>query len=202
MRRAILVAAGEQFAAKGFAGASLGGIAERCGLTKGSLYFHFKTKQALADAVVAAMLDSWQRLRARVAESRLDPLRALVAETGQVLGAIAVDPLMRGGFRLATDPDAAATAGLGHVDFGEDAVVQRLALARDAGLLRPGVEPEVVARQVVALFVGHLTIAGSPSARPAHAAARMDEAWSLLLPAVAADPWLAEWGVEHVCPAP
>jgi AcrR family transcriptional regulator len=50
-RRSLLDASRHEFAAKGFAGASLDDIASRARVTKGALYHHFPSKAALLEAV-------------------------------------------------------------------------------------------------------------------------------------------------------
>lgn len=59
LRDRLIAAATEVFAKFGYAGASLDAIAERAGVTKGGVYFHFAGKEELFFAV----LDHWQRLR-------------------------------------------------------------------------------------------------------------------------------------------
>ncbi|MGH3884822.1 MAG: TetR family transcriptional regulator, partial [Pseudonocardiaceae bacterium] len=65
-RRALLVAAAAQFAAVGYHGTSLSEVIAASKVTKGALYFHFASKQALADAVVAEMVEHWKVLVAEV----------------------------------------------------------------------------------------------------------------------------------------
>jgi AcrR family transcriptional regulator len=70
-RRAILDAALPNFARNGYTAASLNQIIEASGLTKGGVYFHFPSKQALALAVIE---DHRQGLLERVwAEVRKHP---------------------------------------------------------------------------------------------------------------------------------
>lgn len=53
-RARILEGAAASFARHGFAGATVADILERSGVTKGAMYFHFETKEEVADAVLAA----------------------------------------------------------------------------------------------------------------------------------------------------
>lgn len=53
-REAILDAAVFEFADKGYRGASLAAIADRCGITQSGLLHHYPTKEALLDAVIQA----------------------------------------------------------------------------------------------------------------------------------------------------
>ncbi|WP_347879795.1 helix-turn-helix domain-containing protein [Streptomyces sp. Tu 2975] len=52
-RRAILVAAAEVFDEVGYEAATISEILKRSGLTKGALYFHFASKEELAQGVLA-----------------------------------------------------------------------------------------------------------------------------------------------------
>jgi AcrR family transcriptional regulator len=55
-RGAILEAALDEFAARGFAGARLDDVAQRAGVAKGTIYLHFKDKEALFQELVRTML--------------------------------------------------------------------------------------------------------------------------------------------------
>ncbi len=62
----ILEAALEVFSAQGFRGATLDQIAEVAGLSKPNLLYYFSSKEAIHQALLADLLDTW-----------LDPLRAM-----------------------------------------------------------------------------------------------------------------------------
>lgn len=62
---ALLAAAAEVFAAKGFDAATMTAIAARSGSSIGSLYQFFRTKEAVADALIGQQVDAlWRRLDA------------------------------------------------------------------------------------------------------------------------------------------
>src|ERR1700729_2748438 len=67
-RRAILQAAAEMFESQGYLGTSLQDIVKRKKISKGALYFHFASKEALAQAIVQEQYDMWttavEKLRA------------------------------------------------------------------------------------------------------------------------------------------
>jgi AcrR family transcriptional regulator len=67
-RETIRAVALELFSTKGFEQTSLREIAERVGLTKASLYYHYSSKQALLYAVVEPVLAGWRAI-ADAAES-------------------------------------------------------------------------------------------------------------------------------------
>ena len=55
----ILRAAEEEFAEKGFAGASINAIANRAGLPKANIHYYFKNKMGLYVAVLSNIIDLW-----------------------------------------------------------------------------------------------------------------------------------------------
>lgn len=61
-RETIRAVALELFSDKGFEQTSLREIAERVGLTKASLYYHYSSKQALLLAVVEPVLTGWRSI--------------------------------------------------------------------------------------------------------------------------------------------
>jgi AcrR family transcriptional regulator len=104
-RRAVISAARQRFEAQGYAGTNLDDIAELAGVTKGALYHHFPTKNALYEAVVVDIHDelgghsdrradkadnAWDRLvEAVVAFLEITPepaIRLLMVEAPAVLG--------------------------------------------------------------------------------------------------------------------
>src|SRR5262245_48488186 len=55
-RTAILAAALDEFSARGFAATRLEDVAKRAGVAKGTIYLHFKDKEALFQELVRTML--------------------------------------------------------------------------------------------------------------------------------------------------
>lgn len=73
-REAILDAAADEFVRYGFSGARLDRVVSATGMTKGAVYFHFGSKQDLADALLESRFEAWPRL---VDEVRADGGRGL-----------------------------------------------------------------------------------------------------------------------------
>jgi TetR/AcrR family fatty acid metabolism transcriptional regulator len=79
-RQAILQAAGQVFARKGFEPATLEAVAREAGLAKGTLYLYFKNKEDLYFHTVLHMLESLQACILKQAErpaGALDKMRAI-----------------------------------------------------------------------------------------------------------------------------
>jgi AcrR family transcriptional regulator len=191
-RTAILTAAAAHFARDGYHATSLDRVLADSGGTKGALYFHFASKQALAQAVVAELIQQWGELRVEISERALDPLSALVALYDEVIARLVDSPIARGGTRLLSELSVGGCEAAGHDVFGERDTLTLLTEAARDGLLREGVTPSVVARQVVAMVAGHRQICAALDDH-ADLRRRVDEAWDLVLPAVATADWLAGW---------
>src|SRR5919206_3402040 len=71
-RQAILTAAAEHFARNGYHATSLDSVLADSGGTKGALYFHFASKEALARAVIAEMVQRCRDLREQIRGRALD----------------------------------------------------------------------------------------------------------------------------------
>ncbi len=191
-RLAILTAAAEHFARNGYYATSLDRVLADSGGTKGALYFHFASKEALARAVIAEMVQRWGNVRMHVSDRGLDPLSTLLALVDEVIARLIDSPIARGGTRLLNDLPMRPGDTNGYHAFGERDVLAVLTEAARADQLREGVEPALVARQVVALLAGHRQISDALGDRQ-DLWQRVDEAWSLLLPAISTEAWLAEW---------
>jgi AcrR family transcriptional regulator len=194
-REAILVAAAEEFDRVGYAAAPLSAILRRGGVTKGAFYFHFPSKDAVAEALVRRMHAVWPAAHHRWRERGLDPLRTLVGLVDEVAQRVSEDVLARAAVRLAEEVDPAA-AREPPFRAWEHTFALLLGAAAEGGLLRPGVDPAVVARVLHAAMIGAWMV-GGPGRRPETYPERVREMWRCLLPGVATDEWLSGWRAEH-----
>ncbi|MEJ2871876.1 ScbR family autoregulator-binding transcription factor [Actinomycetospora sp. OC33-EN08] len=194
-RAAIVAAAAERFAEVGYHGATLSEILARSGVTKGAMYFHFPHKEAVAEAVIAATDAAWTQLLVELDAREWDPLRSVVVLTERVVDTVHRDPVARGGVRLLNDAAVTVEHGAEHYRFAEEAVVTRLREAAEAGVLRPAVDPAVLARQVATLMAGHNLICDRSDTLD-ELPARVAAMWDVLLPLIASDDWLAEYRVD------
>jgi AcrR family transcriptional regulator len=187
-----LLAAAEQFAVHGFHGTTLSAVLTAAGVTKGSLYFHFEDKEALAEAIIGQMAAGWAIVDAAVETRGLDPLYSALAASDLVVVAILEDPIARGGIRLLRDPALPAGAAEHHWGAGETAMTAHFVAAAATGLLRPGLDPTRLARSVIAQITGHSVICDRAPQRAGLWEAVTDM-WCVLLPAIATGTWLSGW---------
>ncbi|MFJ8650335.1 ScbR family autoregulator-binding transcription factor [Streptomyces sp. NPDC093546] len=177
-REAILRAAAEVLDEYGFAGASITKIAERAGATTGAMYFHFKSKEGLALAVMNAQPDTIvPMLRSR-------GLQRLVDITLLWSWQIQQDPMLRAAVRLAVEQGAFGmrddTSYRTWVRIMTDCLLE----ARHDGELRDSVDPVEVAEFVVGACTGIQLYSQLVSGR-ADLPQRTVGMWRNLLPGIA-----------------
>lgn len=190
-RARVLTAAAEVFARTGFLAASMNDIVDQAGVTKGAVYFHFASKEALAVAVVEEQFRQWPGVVQAIDEHSPDELTAIVALTYEVGARFRDDVLVTAGIRLSFE------RGLVNADMPTPFVgwvtqLQNMfSRARRDGLLRPGVMPAPAARALVGSFFGVQHVSEILTSRQ-DLESRLDEFWKLFLYGVAAEPdWTA-----------
>ncbi|MEV5606592.1 ScbR family autoregulator-binding transcription factor [Streptomyces sp. NPDC052299] len=181
-RRRLVDAAAELFTRSGYASATLGQIAAAAGVTKGALYFHFPSKEALADAVA---LHGRTLLREFLDERHATgdgPVQHLIDLTHWLTLARREDPVVRAAFRLADDgvTAPAGTGGLRRAWLTEAG--RLLGEAEAAGELSADARGDGAEALLAALLYG---MAPPGADRPAGAGPRPEGGgalWQLLLP--------------------
>ena len=176
-RAFLLRTAATLFAERGYTGTALSDLIAASGLTKGAFYFYFRSKEALALAVLRDQQDRWLRQvseRVLAAGTAIEQLRALLPTMLELLatepGAWAITRLSKD---LSADP---ATAGevrepmAGWVEFVAD-IVRR---GQAGGDFQRGLDPHEVAVVIVGAFDGlkALTDVLDPGTRATGAFAR------------------------------
>ncbi|MFF8730142.1 ScbR family autoregulator-binding transcription factor [Streptomyces sp. NPDC015171] len=153
-RAHILRCAAEIFAVRGYPYTSITDVAQRVGMTKGAVYFHFPNKESLAVGVVEELYSHWPRTLEEVRGKGLSPLDTVIEMFNQATDAFQNDPIMQAGTRLQNERafiDAALPEP--YVDWTK-LISALLREAQAMGQLRDGVDPEQAARVAVAAFFG------------------------------------------------
>ncbi|GGO48575.1 MULTISPECIES: ScbR family autoregulator-binding transcription factor [Streptomyces] len=153
-RQAILVAAGEVFDEVGYEAATISEILKRSGVTKGALYFHFSSKEELAQNVLGEQVRALPEVPERdlVLQKSLDE-SLLLAYLLQREGG---DAIVRGSVRLTVDQGAPADRldRLSPMQGWVERNVSMLEKAKAAGELLPHVDLAAAARLLVGAFTG------------------------------------------------
>jgi AcrR family transcriptional regulator len=178
-RRAILEAAGAVFDEHGYTTTTIAMVMERAAVTKGALYFHFPSKESLAQAV----LD--EQLSLGAVPPQPCKLQEIIDTTFLFGQRLLSNHLLQGSVRLSVDQ--CAPPGVDHTGpFRQwsDRLVEILQQARAQGELLPMVEPRDTADLLVGAFAGIQNMSRALNDRK-DLGHRISILWSHILPAVA-----------------
>ncbi len=177
-KRMILQAAAEVFDEFGYEGASTTEIIARGGFTRGALYFHFPSKEALAEAVMAVQSESL------VPPVRKIRLQAVIDLTLLFAEQLRNDVVLRAAVRLGVDQASNKNPNRAPYQEPINLAEELLKEAADRGELLPGVDPEEVARTLVGAFTG-IQIMSQVYERRQALPGRIAVLWKYLLPSLA-----------------
>ncbi|MCX4633226.1 MULTISPECIES: ScbR family autoregulator-binding transcription factor [unclassified Streptomyces] len=147
-RQSILAAAAKIFEEHGYQAATISQILREAGVTKGALYFHFQSKEDLAQGVLA---EQDQRL---IVPDRASKVQEIVDVLVLHAHRLQTDPMVRAGVRLSMDQLAQGLDRSGpFLRWGEVgcALLQK---AQAQGELLPHVVPSETADVIVGSFAG------------------------------------------------
>ena len=183
-RNEIIWAAATRFDETGYERASLTEIVELTGFTKGALYFHFKSKDDLAVAIIeeqhAISMNAVAAIRATEAPA-LEQLVMLAYEMGRQ---IVEDPVVRAGIRLTLEMSAAAGPTAPYLDW-IDGLREVFQAAIEEGDIADTVDSAELARYFVSAFTGVQMVSNVLTGR-ADLDARLDQMVSFVLDSVVA----------------
>jgi AcrR family transcriptional regulator len=185
-RAAILDAAAGEFDERGYLGTSMDAVAERAGLTKGALYFHFTSKADLAGAVIARQHEVSRRYGEAAAARGTTPLEVLMWMSQGLASQMIHETVVSAGIRLSTE---AATTDVARQDPYADWIAVVTDLVRqgiDAGEVDPAWDPELVGRVVIPAYTGVQTVSDVLADR-SDLYVRLRELWTVLLAAIVSD---------------
>jgi AcrR family transcriptional regulator len=163
-RERLLQAASREIYRSGFQSASLDSILGVAGVTKGALYYHFDSKEALGYAVVEEVVAPDVRGKwVRPLQSGKDPIDALIGAVKD----IPVRPAdVRGGCQLnnlaqeMSPLDAGFRKRLAAIfDAWREGVASVLREGQVHGRVRPDVEPDDAAGLLIAMVEGYASLA-------------------------------------------
>lgn len=153
-RAKLLHAAAEVFDREGFARSSLTAVCSRADVSKGALYCHFRSKEALGVAIIEEQSLLWHRLRDEVLAAEPSPVQALIAMSFEFVRRLETDLTVRVSAKLLREAVFFDVAAAAQVIGWVTVVRDLLSLARERGELRPEVNVRHAAEQVVAELLG------------------------------------------------
>ncbi|MFF9815309.1 ScbR family autoregulator-binding transcription factor [Streptomyces sp. NPDC014006] len=178
-RQAILDGAAAAFDAAGFGSTSLSDIARHSGVTKGAMYFHFQSKEALARELVAEQFE----LLPEGADPDLRALQRAIDLTHSMAHGLRTSTRLRAGIRLVIELGSFAAPDPTPYNQWIDSVRDLLANAQGAGDVKPEVNTGDLSTYIVGAFAGvQITSQVRTARQDLHD--RVTDMWTWLLPGV------------------
>lgn len=179
-RNTVLLAAAAVFERKGFAGATISDILAEASVTKGALYFHFDSKEALAAAIVEQQTD-W---RVAHAPESTWAMQRVIDLSFRFVHALRSDQLVRASIRLTLERNTFRTDDPSPYEGWISTVSELFVEAKEAGELHADVDPDRAAAVAVAALTGTQLVSEALSGRE-DVLERVEHLWELLLPGLA-----------------
>ncbi|WP_020666362.1 ScbR family autoregulator-binding transcription factor [Amycolatopsis nigrescens] len=180
-RHRLLLAAAREFDHDGFSRTRLQAVCARAKVTKGALYCHFRSKEALALALIERQALVCQALKCELLRHGRGPAQTLVDLPFAFLRRLDEDLLTRAGNRLLREATLFDRAAAGQVIGWTTTVRELLKLADDAGELRHGLNLRHVAEALVAEFFGQQLVSQAMTGQR-DLPARLVRGWQAGLP--------------------
>lgn len=155
-RRAILDAARTCFGKRGYAESSVQDIADAAAMTKGGVYFHFPSKEAIRDTLIAEFTDSTRFGLDDPEITRLPPAQRLRQQVERLLNGLEVD----GNGAIVTLAEAATRYGAGLADIGtffksvRTSIAATLEAGQQDGVFRRDADTDLLAELVITTVDG------------------------------------------------
>ncbi|POX45967.1 ScbR family autoregulator-binding transcription factor [Streptomyces sp. Ru72] len=177
-RRSILEAAAQVFDERGYDAASTNEILARTGLTRGSLYHHFPSKEAIAAALLEAHGEALE-----VPEQPLR-LQAVIDLTLGFAQRLQHDSVLRASVRLAVEQTSLSVPPETAYEQSTSTIAELLKQGVERGEILPGVNVQEAAATIVGAFTG-LQIMSRAYTKREDLPERVAVFWRFLLPGLA-----------------
>lgn len=190
-RAAIIRGAAAAFEQRGYGSTSLAQVSAAAGVTKGALYFHFDSKEALAVAIIDAQHEQSASAGRQLLDDHVPGLRALVSMSYELARQLRDELIVSAGVRLTIEAVNFRTpVSAPYLDW-IFACEEFLRRGIAEGDVNPAVDVAAAARFFTAGFTG-VQVVSDVLTRRDDIDQRLTEMWALLLPGlVAPERWPA-----------
>lgn len=183
-RRRILRSAVEVFSEIGYPAAGLGDIIDRAEMTKGALYYHFESKEALATAIIAESRANLVNVFRTISESSSPAMENVIHGTLVIADVVETGQQARVGVQLLR-----ALAGFNKAadDTYASWLESIVEIFRQAGTeedTRPDLDPVAAAEVILGTLLGAELLSDATSRDLRQ---RITHAWEMLLPSVVSE---------------
>lgn len=184
-RAAIVRGAAEAFGRNGYGSTSLADVATAAGVTKGALYFHFDSKEAIALCVIDAQHQASIALGQRMLDGPLPALEAMVTMSLELAAQLRTDPVVAAGIRLTMESSVFSAPITGPYRDWMAVCEELLGRAIVEGDVADGTDVAAAAHFISPAFTGVQVVSEALTGRE-DLDRRVEEMWSLILPALVA----------------
>ncbi|MEE1941975.1 ScbR family autoregulator-binding transcription factor [Streptomyces sp. TRM 70361] len=154
----LVAAAAQEFAAQGFMGTSLADVSASAGVTKGALFFHFPTKDQLADAVLSGGQDVLETTLEELRGQESCFLQTVIDATHVLNRLLRDDPFIKASVRITRERAQDRPAPLDFYPLWLGRLWQLLDSARRHGELGPSVTDSAARNLITAVVSGAETL--------------------------------------------
>ena len=188
-RAAIIRGASIAFQKRGYGSTSLSDVSAAAGVTKGALYFHFDSKEALALAIIEAQHEASRTIGRKLADDNKPGLHAMIIMSIELAKQLRDDPVVRAGVRLTIDAASFSTPVSGPYLDWMLACEEFLRRGIAEGDIVQNVDVSATAHFIIAAFTGVQVTSDVLTGRE-DMEQRLVEMWAMILPAlVPAERW-------------
>ncbi|MGC0364144.1 AcrR family transcriptional regulator [Rhodococcus sp. 27YEA15] len=179
-RRHIVSGAATQFERSGYGSTSMADIVAAAGTTKGALYFHFTSKDDLAQHIIAEQHRLSIEAVETIAAQGAPGLEQMIMLSYSMARQIVDEPVVRAGIRLTLE----LSTFEGPVEPYADWIAASTALttrAQTEGQIRSSVQPAMFGHLLPAAFTG-VQLVSNVLTKRADLQRRVEEMWRIILP--------------------
>ncbi|MEI5033051.1 ScbR family autoregulator-binding transcription factor [Streptomyces sp. S1A(2023)] len=182
----LVMSAAEHFAEQGFVRATLADVSKSAGVTKGALFFHFSTKDELADVVQARGQDVLETLVEDLRDPDVSSLQVLVDVTHSLNALLRENSFIRASVRITRERTHQEPTPLDFYPLWLGRLWKLLEDARKNGELGRSVA-DVSARTLVTAAVSGVEALAWMGVSRQDAEKWLSDLWGLVLPLLTAD---------------
>ncbi|MDI9916028.1 ScbR family autoregulator-binding transcription factor [Rhodococcus sp. IEGM 1379] len=184
-RQQILRGAADRFEITGYGSTSMNDIVSASRMTKGAVYFHFSSKDDLAQAIIEEQHRISLASFTDVAATGAPALEQVIMVCNEIARQLTSDPVVRAGIRLTLELNATDRQLDPYLSWIRE--LQRLSeIAQRQGDIRAEITPEAMGRVITSTFMG-VQLISNVLTRRADLDERVDELFALLLAGVVSD---------------
>lgn len=182
---AILAGAAAAFQESGFAGASLSKISALSGISQGSMYFHFKSKEQIALAVMHEQhVRTYEKIEGARGETS-DPFEQMIRTSRALCDLLINDAVVRAGMELTLENGALREESYAFYDRWFSRLEVILERARQEGTVDSPLSDTQLSRTMVGYFTGSDLVCRNSQEEPEFLAA-VEVMWVVVISAIVA----------------